>query len=109
WPVPSAGGWGGCRSSRRSWVLILAARDRRNQGQLITILERSVRLGIGAVEGEGDVVEMIGKAGKTLAELVDGRGDRGFFGEIEGEMIGPSAIFEEGEKTDRNAHGMHSG
>ncbi|HEV8379742.1 MAG TPA: hypothetical protein VGP99_12890, partial [Tepidisphaeraceae bacterium] len=87
-------------------VLILAARDRGDEGQFIAVLERGVGLGVGAVEGEGDVVEMIGQSGDAIAHLLDGVGDGGFFGEIQFDMVGAGAVFEEGEKANGDTHGM---
>jgi hypothetical protein len=61
-------------------------------------------LGVRAIQCESDVVEVIGQGGEAVAEVLDGGGDGGFFGEIDGKVVGPGAVFEEGEKTNRDFH-----
>jgi len=79
-------------------------RVRGDEGQLVAILERGVGAGVGAVEGEGDVVEMVGQGGEAVAELFDGVGDGGFVGEIEVDAVGAGTVFEEGEEADGDFH-----
>jgi len=45
---------------------------------------------------------------RTVAEFFDGVGNGGFFGEVEGDVVGAGAVFEEGEKTNVNTH-MNTG
>src|SRR5258705_6838130 len=82
----------------------LASGDRGDEGELVAVLKRSIGLRVGAVEGEGDVVEMISQRGGLVAELFDGGGDGGFFGEIQFEPVGAGAVFEEGEEANGDTH-----
>ncbi len=49
--------------------------DGGNEGQLIAILKRRIRLRVGMVECVGDVAEMIGQGRDALTELLDGLGN----------------------------------
>lgn len=83
--------------------------DGGDEGEFVAVLEGGVGLGVGAVEGEGDVVELVGESGEAVAELFDGVGDGGFLGEVEADFGEASAVTEVGEKADGDTHEMRGG